>query len=270
MEALPEHGGDPSGWDSPEWSPSSAIAFMDSQGIATGILSLTAPGVVGWCGVERREMARRVNDYAAGLVAKRPDRFGNLATLPLPDIEGSLREIDYAFSALRCDGAVVLSNYDGAYLGDRRYEPVWAELDRREAVVFIHPTKPNIPVLAEVPGPIVDYPFDTTRTAVHMVVQGVLHRYRRVRFILPHAGGFLPYTAHRFAELTAAVRPSSPTASELLESFKRFMFDTALSSGPATLPSFSHSRRGSRAVRKRLSLCAGSGESSLRRKTGCI
>lgn len=236
-DALQNHGGDPSGWASPIWTPDSAIAFMDSQQIATGILSLTAPSVQGWAGAEKREMARRVNEYTAQLVSKRPDRFGNFATLPLPDIEGSILEISYAYDKLNTDGVVMLSNYDGRYLGDARFEPVWAELNRRDAVVFIHPGKPAIPMIDGIPGPIVDYPFDTTRTAVQLVLSGVLHRYPRIRFILSHAGGFLPYASHRFAELANAVRPEGPASADILQSLKQFYFDTALSSGPAALPS---------------------------------
>jgi 6-methylsalicylate decarboxylase len=235
-DALPSHGGDPSGWESPSWSFDDAIAFMDSQQIATGILSLTAPNVVGWAKAERREMARRVNEYTAGLVSNRPHRFGNFATLSLPDVEGALAEIAYAFDHLHADGVILLSNYEGRYLGDPAFEPLWAELDRRAAVVFIHPGKPEIAAIDGIPGPIVDYPFDTTRTAVQMVLNGVLDRFSKVQVILAHAGGFLPYASHRFAELAAAVRPNAPTADVLLQKFKRFFFDTALSTGPAALP----------------------------------
>ncbi|WP_047244449.1 amidohydrolase family protein [Chromobacterium subtsugae] len=236
-DALPAHGGDPSGWKSPEWSPQSAIAFMDSQGIATGMLSLTAPGVQGWSGQSKLDMARRVNEYTAGLVARHPDRFGNFATVPLPDIEGSLREIEYAFDTLQADGVVLLSNYGGQYLGDPAFEPVWAELNRRRATVFIHPGKPAIDAIAGMPGPLVDYPFDTTRTAVQMVLNGTLARHPDVNVILSHAGGFLPYASHRFAELAQGVRDDVPATAELLRLFQRFYFDTALSSGPAALPS---------------------------------
>jgi 6-methylsalicylate decarboxylase len=236
-DALADHGGDPSGWNSPVWTPESAIDFMDAQQIATGVLSLTAPSVQGWSGSQKRDMARRVNEYTADLVSKRPDRFGNFATLPLTDIEGSIIEIGYAFDSLKADGIVLLSNYQGHYLGDAIFEPMWAELDRRHAVVFVHPGKPAVSTLEGIPGPIVDYPFDTTRTAVQLVLNGVLDRYPHIRFILSHAGGFLPYAAHRFAELASAVRPGAPAPAEILEVFKRFYFDTALSSGPAALPS---------------------------------
>jgi predicted TIM-barrel fold metal-dependent hydrolase len=235
-DALSDNGGDPSGWYSPEWSPQSAIEFMDSQQIATGILSLTAPSVVGWKPYERCDMARRVNEYTADLVAKHADRFGNFATLPLPDMDGALSEIAHAFDTLKADGVILLSNYENKYLGDQRFDPLWAELDRRSAIVFIHPGKPAIPTLEGVPGPIVDYPFDTTRTAVHMVLNGVMDRFSRMKVILSHAGGFVPYAAHRFAELAPHVRADVATTDELLEAFRRFHFDTALSS-PAGLPS---------------------------------
>jgi 6-methylsalicylate decarboxylase len=236
-KALPTHGGDPSGTVIPQWSPESAIDFMDSQEIATGILSLTAPSVVRWYTSQRREVARRVNEYTADLVAKRPDRFGNFATLPLPDLDGALRELEHALDTLRADGVILLANYTGRYLGDPTFEPLWAELDRRQAVVFVHPGQPPLPTVAGVAGPLVDYPFDTTRTAVQLVLNGIVGRYPGARIILAHAGGFLPYASHRFAELARIFRPDAANPADILTSFRRFYFDTALSSGPAALPS---------------------------------
>jgi predicted TIM-barrel fold metal-dependent hydrolase len=234
---LPTHGGDPSGTVIPQWSPQSAIDMMDSQEIATGILSLTAPGVARWHKMERREMARRVNEYTADLVAKRPDRFGNFATLPLPDVDGAVRELEYALDTLRADGVILLSNYGQKYLGDTALEPLWAELHRRQAVVFVHPGQPLLPTVDGVAGPLVDYPFDTTRTAVQLVLNGIVERHPGMRIILAHAGGFLPYASHRFAELARVFRPDAAKPDDILASFQRFYFDTALSSGPAALPS---------------------------------
>jgi 6-methylsalicylate decarboxylase len=233
---LPTHGGDPSGTVIPIWSPQSAIDFMDSQQIATGMLSLTAPSVVRWYKNQRREMARRVNDYTADLVAGRPDRFGNLATLPLPDVEGALLELEYSLGTLHADGVILLSNYGGKYLGDEAFEPLWAELGRRQAGVLVHPGQPPLPTSPGVAGPLVDYPFDTTRAAVQLVLNGVVDRHPGARIILAHAGGFLPYASHRFAELASVFRPDAAPSADILASFQRFYFDTALSSGPAALP----------------------------------
>lgn len=211
---------------------------MDANGIATSVLSLTAPSVVGWAGRERREMARRVNEYTADLVRERPERFGAFATVPLPDVEGAVAEIDYALDELGADGVVLLSNYEGVYLGDDRYTPVWDALDRHRAVVFIHPGHPILlPVLPGIPGSIVDYPFDTTRNAVHMVYNGITTRFPGTRIILSHAGGFVPYAALRFALAGATFDPHGPTADDLLARLRGFYFDTALSSGEFALAS---------------------------------
>jgi predicted TIM-barrel fold metal-dependent hydrolase len=235
VETSSRHCGDPSGRNSPAWSPAALLAFMDTQQIATAVLSLDASSATGWQGEAGRDTARRVNELGAELVAWRPDRFGSFATLPLPDIDAALREIEYAFDTLGADGVVLLSNYAGRYLGDPVFDPLWAELDRREAVVFVHPAKPPIPVMEGVPAPIVDYPFDTTRTAVLLVMNGVMARCTQVKIILSHAGGFLPYHAHRFAELASIVRTDVSASTGLLENFRSFYFDTALSSSPALL-----------------------------------
>jgi len=235
-ESLASHGGDPTGSAMPHWTPELAIEFMDSQQIATGILSLTLPSVVGWAETERREMARQVNEYTAGLVVARPERFGNFATLPLPDIGGALEEIDYALETIGADGVTLLANYDGTYLGDPTLEPLWDELDRHQAVVFVHPGAPLARPLAGVPSPLVDVLLDTTRAAVQLVLNGTVDRHPNTRIILAHAGGFLPYASMRFAELARVFLPDTPTPEQLMASVKRFYFDTALSSGPA-LPS---------------------------------
>ncbi|MCG3754901.1 amidohydrolase family protein [Amycolatopsis sp. Poz14] len=234
-EALAQHGGDPSGWTLPPWTPDDHLKYMDANGIATSVLSLTAPSVTGWTGPARREMARRVNEYTAELVRERPDRFGLFATVPLPDVEGAVAEVDHAFGALRADGVVLLSNYDGVYLGDDRYAPLWEALDRHRAVVFIHPAHPLVPLLPGIPGPMVDYPFDTTRNAVHMVFNGITERYPNVRIILSHAGGFVPFAALRFCQIQAALEPAGPTADDWLARFRSFYWDTALSSGEYAL-----------------------------------
>ncbi|MFF1746365.1 amidohydrolase family protein [Streptomyces mirabilis] len=237
-EALPSHGGDPSGWPTPKWSREAHLKFMDDNQIATSVLSLTAPSVVGWQGQERRAMARRVNEYVADLVTSHPGRFGNFATVPLPDVEGAVSEAEHALDEMGADGVVLLSNYEGVYLGDAKYAPLWDALNRRSAIVFIHPGHPLIPLLADVPGPLVDYPFDTTRNAVQMVFSGVLDKYPNVKIILAHAGGFVPYAVLRFCELQPALDPEGPTTEQLLAKFKLFYWDTALSSGPAAFPSF--------------------------------
>jgi predicted TIM-barrel fold metal-dependent hydrolase len=210
---------------------------MDSQGIATSILSLTAPSVAAWPKLKRRAMARRVNEYTAELVAKRSDRFGHFATLTLPDLDGAHTELEYALDTLHADGVILLSNYGGKYLGDPAFESLWRELSSRKAVVFIHPGLPKISHAMGVAEPLVDYPFDTTRSAVQLVLNGVVNQHQKAHIILSHAGGFLPYISHRIAELSHVFRPEVPEPAEILTDLHRFYFDTALSSSPAALPS---------------------------------
>jgi 6-methylsalicylate decarboxylase len=237
-DALDVRGLDSGGWAIPAWSPADAIAMMDEQGIATGILSVTAPGVrLDEDAASARALARSVNEYGAELVKDRPDRFGGFASIPLPDVDGALAETAYALDVLGADGVVLMSNAQGRYLGDPDFEPLWAELDRRAAVVFVHPAQPPMALLPGTPAPLADYIFDTTRSALNMVIGGVLTRHSKVKVILSHGGGFLPYAAYRFAGLTSTVVDTSRGTEDILRDLKRFYFDTALSASPSALPS---------------------------------
>lgn len=220
----------------PTWSPQRAIDYMDSRQIDTAVLSLTAPGLSDWAADQRVPMARRINEYTAGLVIQWPGRFGNFATLPLPDISAALDEVAYALDTLGADGVVLYSNYGDRFLGDPVFEPLWAELDRRHAVAFIHPTRTSLPELDGIPAPFVDFPFATTRTAVDMVVKGVLDRHSQVRIILSHGGGYLPYVVQRVVACVGAL-PADTDERALDLTFRRFHLDTALSSGSSSLPS---------------------------------
>ncbi|GJF30567.1 amidohydrolase [Kitasatospora sp. NE20-6] len=217
----------------PAWSEEDALRAMDAVGTRKGILSVTAPGVHLGDDAAARRLARAVNVFGAEVVGRRPDRFGLFASLPLPDVEGAVAEAVFALDELHADGVALMSNADGRYLGDPEFRPLWQALDERAAVVFVHPTL--VPGLPELPGAHgwVDFPFDTTRTAVHMVINGVLRDFPSVKIILSHAGGFVPYVAPRIEALTMF----SPglSADEVHRDLRRFYYDTALASGPATL-----------------------------------
>ena len=232
---LDERGLSAGGWPTPDWDPRAAIAMMDRRSIATGVLSLSAPGVHFGDDDEARALARSINEYGAELVKERPDRFGQFAVVPLPDVEGAVTEAVYALDELHADGVVLLSNAHGRYLGDKEFEPLWAELDARAAVVFVHPTAPQLTMLEGLPSPLLDYPFDTTRTALHMVANGVMSRHTRLKVILSHAGGFLPYAALRFAGAAQFLPDTTPEG--ILADLRCFYFDTALSATPYALPS---------------------------------
>ncbi|MBF4618471.1 amidohydrolase family protein [Clavibacter sp. VKM Ac-2873] len=223
------------GWQMPEWDPEAAIAMMDEAGIQTGILSMSAPGVHFGDDAAARVLARDLNDYQAELVRSRPDRFGHFAVLPLPDFDGAVAEAVRALDELHADGVLLLSNANGRYLGDPAYEPLWVELAARSAVVFVHPTSPPIAQLPGMPTALLDFPFDTTRTAVDLVAHGVFDRHPDLRVILSHAGGFLPYAASRFS--AAAMFNPGTTPEGIQAGLRKFYFDTALSASPTSLPS---------------------------------
>lgn len=223
----------------PEWSAEGALALMDRHDVATAILSVSTPGVRldpdPRGADEARAKAREVNEFSARVVRDHPGRFGFFATLTLPDTDGALAELVYAFDVLGAAGVILLANTHGRYLGDPADEPVLAELDRRHAVVLVHPSTLPGPSVPGVPPFAADFLLDTTRAAYRLVQAGAIRRYPNLRIILSHAGGFLPYASHRL--MAALLAEGGRTPAEIFEDFRSFYFDTALSGSPAALPS---------------------------------
>ena len=186
---------DVDGMPVPVWSLAAALAMMDDNNIATQMLSVSSPGVTFVGGQEARQLARRMNDFAGGLTRDHASRFGAFAVLPLPDIDGSLAEMTYALDELKFQGVGLLSNYHGAYLGDPVFEPIFAELNRRKAVVFVHPTRPpNFSSLSVgLPAPLIEYPFDSTRMAANLIRTGTITRFPDIKLVVAHGGGTIPY-----------------------------------------------------------------------------
>lgn len=190
-------------WSIPEWSAEAHLTLMDRVGIARAMLSISSPGVhldTGDAGATTG-LARAVNDAGAATVAGHPDRFGLFASLPLPDVDAAVDEIGRVMVDLRADGIVLPTNVADTYLGDDSFGPVWDELDRRAAVVLLHPSSPvcwHATSLGR-PRPMIDFLFDTTRAVVDLVLGGVLDAHPGVRLIVPHAGAVLPLVADRVA-----------------------------------------------------------------------
>src|SRR5262245_54623913 len=217
----------------PEWTPQHSIEAMDRNGIEKAITSISAPGL--WFGdVETtRSLTRECNDYAAQIRADHPGRFGLFASLPLPDVDGSLREIAYALDELKADGIGLLTNYDGKYPGDPSFAPVFDELNRRNAVVYFHPTEaPCCHAHAhhiEIPAATLDFPFDTTKAVTSLLFGGTFSRCRNIRFIFSHAGGTIPFLAERIARLEVRPEFRASVPDGVMFELKRLFFDTALS-----------------------------------------
>jgi len=183
------------------WTPHYSLDQMDQNGVATAIGSITNPGV--WFGDndEGRKNARECNEYGAKLAQDYPGRFGMFAALPLPDTEGSLREIEYAFDMLKLDGVGLLTSYDnGKLLGHTQFAPVFDELNRRKAVVFVHPTITCCANLNQRVAPLsIEFPTDTARTIADLVYSGTLMRCPDIRFIFSHGGGTVLMLISRLA-----------------------------------------------------------------------
>lgn len=221
----------------PTWLPRKSLEVMDVNGIRTAILSLSAPGVHFGSKDEAISLARSCNTYAAGLKDRHRGRFGFFAVLPMPFTEAACREAIYALETLNADGIVLLGSTDGQFLGDPAFEELMCELDRRGAVVFVHPnlhTSSKALDLAA-PGFVLEFLCDTSRAALNLIVRGVLERHPRIRWILAHAGGFLPYVAWRASLINALPDVSSQAPQGVLTYLRRFYFDTALSPSDISL-----------------------------------
>jgi predicted TIM-barrel fold metal-dependent hydrolase len=186
-----------------DWRPSQAIEAMDKNGIAVSVLSVSTPSV--WLGGSEasRTFARAVNEAAAKMQRNHKGRFGHFAALALPDVEGSLREIEYAFDTLHADGIALTTNYMDKYPGDETFRPVFDELNRRNAVVYFHPTAASFAfnVIPNIPPPTIEFPFDTTRAITSLLFGGTFHRCPNIKWIFSHGGGALAMIAGRLAGL---------------------------------------------------------------------
>jgi predicted TIM-barrel fold metal-dependent hydrolase len=187
----------------PKWSPDLSLEEMDKNGVATAIVSLVQPGV--WLGdvPKSRSLARECNEYGAKMVADHRGRFGFFAAIPLPDAEGSLREIEYALDTLKADGIGLMTSFDGKYLGDPAFAPVFEELNRRKAIVYTHPTQPQccVGLVKGVPASSIEYATDSTRTIASLLFSGTTTRAKDIRFIFSHGGGTVPFLVGRFERL---------------------------------------------------------------------
>jgi predicted TIM-barrel fold metal-dependent hydrolase len=221
-----------------KWTPAAALEQMDRFGIATSMLSLPIPGT--WFGGREvsRKLARISNEYGATLVAERRSRFGLFASVPLPDVDGSLAEIAYAFDTLGADGIALQTSYDGQWPGDPAFASVFDELNRRRAVVFIHPTEPACcaKLIPGVQASTAEFLFDTTRAAISLLANGTLTRCPDIRFIFCHAGGTLPVLAARIhGTFQGQPHLAKATPRGVTYELRRLYYDVANATNPSSL-----------------------------------
>jgi 6-methylsalicylate decarboxylase len=209
------------------WTPEKSIDDMDRGGVAGAVVSITNPGL--WFGdaAATRRLARACNEYGAKLVQDHPTRFGLFAAMPLPDVDATLQEIGYAYDMLKADGIGLMTSYGDVWLGDARFRPVMDELNRRNAIVHVHPTAANCCrnlSYGVAPGSI-EYGTDTTRAITGVAFSGDAARFPNIRFIWSHAGGTVPFLAGRIDGASNNAKDRMPRG--FLYELKRFSYDLA-------------------------------------------
>lgn len=212
-----------------KWTPQQALDEMDANGVALSFASISTPGV--WFGdvAAARRLSRGWNEFAAEAIRDHPGRFGLFAVVAPPDTEGALKEIEYALDTLKADGIGLLSNYDGKLLGDKSFVPVLEELNRRKAIVYVHPTfSPCCSTL--IPGlqaQRVEFPLDTTRTITSMLFTGTFARLPDIRWIFSHGGGALPFLEGRISEMDGLKEVAARNPKGTVYEMKKLYYHTA-------------------------------------------
>jgi 6-methylsalicylate decarboxylase len=181
------------------WTPAKTLEEMDKHGVQTAILSLSPPGARMLDKEGNRNLARTCNEFAIQVGRDHPGRFGLFAPVPMPDVEGTLKEIEYALDTLKADGIQLMTSYGNKWIGDPEYNEVFEELNRRKALVYVHPlASPCSTDLMEwVPDALIEYPHDTSRAVLSMLFSGTLARCPDIRFIFSHSGGTIPFLSGR-------------------------------------------------------------------------
>lgn len=212
---------------------------MGQLGISKSILSITSPGTHLKAGDDElaRKVTRETNEEISDICRSHPDKFAYFASLPLPDVEGSIQEIDYALDTLGATGFALMTNAHGYYLGDASLDKVFAKLNERHAVVFMHPTSCHAPQepegdrpLAQYPAPMLEFFFDTTRAVVNLILSGTVARYPNITYLVSHCGGALPPLIERFSSFGSRIleREGAVTSTTVKKMFQsRFYFDLA-------------------------------------------
>jgi predicted TIM-barrel fold metal-dependent hydrolase len=221
-----------------QWTASKSIEDMDKSGVATSIISTSEPSV--WFGDNEaaRRLARECNDLGARLMADHPGRFGMFSTVPLPDVDGCLREIEYSQDTLKADGVCLMTSYQGKYPGDPAFAPVMSELNRRKAVVFFHPVKAECckDLQPELAPALVELGTETTRAIASLLFDGAASRYPDIRFIFSHGGGTMPYLMTRFEALATRPDIAQRLPNGLLYEVRKLYYDTASLISPYPWP----------------------------------
>jgi len=221
-----------------EWSVARDLEEMDRTGTQTAVLSISTPGI--WFGdaEQAQHQARLCNEYAARMASDHPGRYGLFAAAPMPDVDATLKEIAHALDTLKADGIGFMTSYGDLWPGDKRFVPVFEELNRRKAIAYFHPLAPNCcgHLVPGAPAALLEYPYDTGRAVASLLFSGAFARYRDIRFIFSHAGGPVPALAGRMVNGSRARKDLEEIAPQgILAELKRLHYDTANSTTKPTM-----------------------------------
>lgn len=231
------------------WTLAEDLEDMDKSGTAVALLSITTPGFLFGEKEEVRKVSRECNEFAAKLASDHRGRFGSFATIPLADTEGALHEMEYALEKLKADGIGLYSSYGDFWLGDSRLAPIYEELNRRRAVVYVHPIEANCcrNIVKDVVDTVVEYGADTTRTIASLIFSGTTTRYPDITWIFSHAGGMMPFVIERFVsgtetEIVPGIKtkgqgniPPAKVPKGTLYELRRMYYDTAQATNPVAM-----------------------------------
>ncbi len=226
---------------SANWTPAQAIEAMDRAGVSAGISSIAPAGDPFNDRSTAARLCHESNEYAARLAVDHKPRFGVFAALPLPNIDASLREIEYAFDTLKADGIGLFTSYGDKWLGDPAFNPVFEELNRRNAVVYTHPNTADCcrNLLPSVGDGAIEWGTDTTRAIAQMIFGGAAARYPNVRMIFSHGGGTMPFLIERFAGMARSAQFAPKFPQGFAGAAAKFFYDTAQVANPAAMSALS-------------------------------
>lgn len=221
----------------PPWSEDAMVSRIEALGVDRAVVSISAPALQPFTADARVALAAACNDAMADLSSRHGHRVGGFAVLPMPDVAASINEVRRTLDVLQLDGVALLTNYDGIYLGDSIFAPLLEELDRRAAVVHVHPNLPPPMPSARLllPAPVLEFTFDTTRMVAELILTETLQKYSRLKLVLSHLGGTLPWMAWRLSMLDDFPSASGGKREPVRDQLRRLYYDVALSAGPATL-----------------------------------
>lgn len=227
------------GFPLPAWNAEMHLDFMEKAGIGYSVLSVPTPHIHNGDDEKSRDSARRLNLETADICREYPDKFAFVAVLPLPDVEGAVKEAAYAMDELGAIGVKLVTNSNGVYLGDKSFDPLMEELDRRQSLVIIHPCRARQRPEGIITGKVAalyEYPADTTRAVLNMAANRIMTRFPNIRFVVPHTGSFLPYMLRRFEGVSGILASMGMMdVVDAKEEFSRLYFDIAGDPEPVAL-----------------------------------